>query len=214
MTENLNPRQRDILDYLRSHTRSHAYPPTVREIGAAVGLSSSSTVQNHLNTLEQRGYIRRDPTKSRTVEVVGMEHPASTKALPLRSVAVPLVGRVAAGGPILAEQNIEDTITVGPEICGSDDAFALRVRGDSMIEAGIFDGDLVIVRPQREARNGDIVVARLEDEQTGEAEATVKRFYRESNRVRLQPENSTMDPIYVRDVDIDGRVVAVVRVIN
>jgi repressor LexA len=214
MTENLNPRQREILEYLKEHTRTHAYPPTVREIGSAVGLSSSSTVQNHLNTLEQRGYIRRDPTKSRTVEIVGMEHAATSKALPLRSVAVPLVGRVAAGGPILAEQNIEDTITVGAEICGGDDAFALRVRGDSMIEAGIYDGDLVIVRPQRDARNGDIVVARVEDEQTGEAEATVKRFYRESNRVRLQPENSTMDPIYVRDLAIDGRVVAVVRVIG
>jgi repressor LexA len=214
MTDNLNPRQREILEFLRDHTRTHAYPPTVREIGSAVGLSSSSTVQNHLNTLEQRGYIRRDPTKSRTVEVVGMEHAVAPGVLPLRSVAVPLVGRVAAGGPILAEQNIEDTITVGQEICGGDDAFALRVRGDSMIDVGIFDGDLVIVRPQRDARNGDIVVARVEDEQTGEAEATVKRFYRESNRVRLQPENSAMDPIYVRDVDIDGRVVAVVRVIG
>ena len=216
MTENLNPRQREILDFLREHAASHAYPPTVREIGQAVGLSSSSTVQNHLNALEQKGYIRRDPTKSRTVEVVGMEPVAPPIPLPImRSFSVPLVGHVAAGGPILAQQNIEDTITVGPEITGgNDDAFALRVRGDSMIEAGILDGDLVIVQRQQDARNGDIVVARVSDEQTGEAEATVKTFYREPNRVRLQPENSTMDPIYVRDVDIDGRVVAVVRIIS
>jgi repressor LexA len=215
MTENLNPRQREILDFLSIHAQSHAYPPTVREIGHAVGLSSSSTVQNHLNTLEQRGYIRRDPTKSRTVEVVGVEPaPSRSAGLPLRSVAVPLVGRIAAGGPILAEQNIEDTITLGHDIAGGDDSFALRVHGDSMIDAGIHDGDLVIVRPQHDARNGDIVVARVEDEQTGEAEATVKRFFREPNRVRLQPENSTMDPIYVRDLSIDGRVVAVVRIIS
>jgi repressor LexA len=215
MTENLNPRQKEILDFLRDHTHTHAYPPTVREIGQAVGLSSSSTVQNHLNTLEQRGYIRRDPTKSRTVEVVGMESaPSRSAGVALRSVAVPLVGRIAAGGPILAEQNIEDTITLGQDIAGGDDSFALRVHGDSMIDAGIHDGDLVIVHPQQDARNGDIVVARVEDEQTGEAEATVKRFFRESNRVRLQPENSTMDPIYVRDLSIDGRVVAVVRIIG
>jgi repressor LexA len=215
MTENLNPRQREILDFLRVHTQTHAYPPTVREIGSAVGLSSSSTVQNHLNTLEQRGYIRRDPTKSRTVEVVGLESVGSRNdGAGLRSVSVPLVGRIAAGGPILAEQNIEDSITLGPEIAGGDDSFALRVHGDSMIEAGIHDGDLVIVHPQHDAKNGDIVVARVEDEQTGEAEATVKRFFRESNRVRLQPENSTMEPIYVRDLDIDGRVVAVVRIIG
>ena len=220
MTEMLNPRQREILDFLADHARSHAYPPTVREIGQAVGLSSSSTVQNHLNALEQKGLIRRDPTKSRTVEVVGLELRDTRQLgeivqLPVsRSVSVPLIGRVAAGGPILAEQNIEDHIVVGQEITGGDDAFALRVHGDSMIEAGIHDGDLVIVRPQHEARNGDIVVARVEDEDTGEAEATVKRFFRESGRVRLQPENSTMDPIYVRDVAIDGRVVAVIRVLG
>ena len=219
MTEMLNPRQREILDFLSDHARSHAYPPTVREIGQAVGLSSSSTVQNHLNALEQKGLIRRDPTKSRTVEVVGLERSdrplGEILQLPVsRSVSVPLVGRVAAGGPILAEQNIEDHIIVGQEISGGDDAFALRIHGDSMIEAGIHDGDLVIVRPQRDARNGDIVVARVEDEDTGEAEATVKHFFRESGRVRLQPENSTMEPIYVRDVAIDGKVVAVIRVLG
>ena len=212
MVDGLNPRQREILDFLTEHARSHAYPPTVREIGQAVGLSSSSTVQNHLNTLEQRGYIRRDPTKSRTVEVVGSERTDGSAVFP-RGFAVPLVGRVAAGAPILAEQNIEDHLTLGPEIAG-DDCFALHVRGDSMIEAGIHDGDLVIVRPARDARNGEIVVARLEDPDTGEADATVKRFFRESGRVRLQPENSALEPIYVRDVTIEGVVVAGVRILR
>ncbi|HEY6378035.1 MAG TPA: transcriptional repressor LexA [Candidatus Dormibacteraeota bacterium] len=212
MVDGLNPRQREILEYLAEHARTHAYPPTVREIGQAVGLSSSSTVQNHLNTLEQRGYIRRDPTKSRTVEVVGSERGNGRTILP-RGFAVPLVGRVAAGAPILAEQNIEDHITLGPEIAG-DDCFALHVRGDSMIDAGIHDGDLVVVRPTADARNGEIVVARLEDPETGEADATVKRFFRESGRVRLQPENSAMEPIYARDVVIEGVVVAVVRLLR
>jgi repressor LexA len=211
MVEGLNPRQREILEFLRTHSRNHAYPPTVREIGQAVGLSSSSTVQNHLNALEQKGYIRRDPTKSRTVEVVGEE---SQSAAASRSFSVPLVGRVAAGGPILAEENIEDHIVLGPEIAGSDDAFALHVRGDSMIEAGIHDGDMVVVRPQREAASGQIVVARIENEQTGEHEVTVKRFYREAGRIRLQPENSALEPIYARDVHLEGVVVAVVRVLR
>jgi repressor LexA len=209
MVEGLNPRQREILEFLRNHARNHAYPPTVREIGQAVGLSSSSTVQNHLNALEQKGHIRRDPTKSRTVEVVGAEPVTS----PERSYAVPLVGRVAAGGPILAEQNIEDHIVLGPQIAGGDDAFALHVRGDSMIDAGIHDGDMVVVRPQREAHNGQIVVARIENELTGEHEVTVKRFYREAGRVRLQPENSALQPTYPRDMHLEGVVVAVVRVL-
>jgi repressor LexA len=210
MVEGLNPRQREILEFLRNHSRNHAYPPTVREIGQAVGLSSSSTVQNHLNALEQKGHIRRDPTKSRTVEVVGDE-PAAVAS---RSFSVPLVGRVAAGGPILAEENIEDHIVLGPEIAGSDDAFALHVRGDSMIEAGIHDGDMVVVRPQRDATSGQIVVARIENEQTGEHEVTVKRFFREAGRVRLQPENSALEPMYVRDLHLEGVVVAVVRVLR
>jgi repressor LexA len=211
MVEGLNPRQREILEFLRNHARNHAYPPTVREIGQAVGLSSSSTVQNHLNALEQKGHIRRDPTKSRTVEVVGEEPVAAAIS---RSFSVPLVGRVAAGGPILAEENIEDHIVLGPEIAGGDDAFALHVRGDSMIEAGIHDGDMVVVRPQRDANNGQIVVARIENEQTGEHEVTVKRFFREAGRIRLQPENSALEPIYVRDLHLEGVVVAVVRVLR
>jgi repressor LexA len=211
MADGLNPRQREILEFLKDHARIHAYPPTVREIGQAVGLSSSSTVQNHLNALEQKGHIRRDPTKSRTVEVVGVELSAPVR---LRAVSVPIIGRVAAGSPILAEENIEDHLALGPEIAGSDDAFALHVHGDSMIEAGIFDGDMVVVRPQREASNGTIVVARVENEQTGEHEATVKRFFKEAGRVRLQPENSAMEPIYARDVTLEGVVVAVVRVLR
>jgi repressor LexA len=211
MVEGLNPRQREILEFLRTHSRNHAYPPTVREIGQAVGLSSSSTVQNHLNALEQKGYIRRDPTKSRTVEVVGEESAASAAT---RSFSIPLVGRVAAGGPILAEQNIEDHIVLGPELGGGDNAFALHVRGDSMIDAGIHDGDMVVVRPQREASNGQIVVARIENEQTGEHEVTVKRFFREAGRVRLQPENSALEPIYARELNLEGVVVAVVRVLR
>jgi repressor LexA len=211
MVEGLNPRQREILEFLRNHARNHAYPPTVREIGQAVGLSSSSTVQNHLNALEQKGHIRRDPTKSRTVEVVGEE---PVVAATMRSFSVPLVGRVAAGGPILAEENIEDHIVLGPEIAGGDDAFALHVRGDSKIEAGIHDGDMVVVRPQRDANNGQIVVARIENEQTGEHEVTVKRFFREAGRIRLQPENSALEPIYVRDLHLEGVVVAVVRVLR
>jgi repressor LexA len=214
MADALNPRQREILEFLRDHKRSHAYPPTVREIGQAVGLSSSSTVQNHLNALEQKGYIRRDPTKSRTVEVVGEEQQANGRVIPLRAFTVPLVGRVAAGTPVLADENIEDQITVGPEIAGDEGAYALRVHGESMIEAGIYDGDIVVVRPQKEAPNGTIVVARLENDLTGEHEVTVKRLYRESGRVRLQPENSTMEPIFARDVTLEGTVVAVIRLLG
>lgn len=215
MADALNPRQREILEFLRDHKRSHAYPPTVREIGQAVGLSSSSTVQNHLNALEQKGYIRRDPTKSRTVEVVGEEQQQlNGRVIPLRAFTVPLVGRVAAGTPVLAEENIEDQITVGPEIAGDEAAYALRVHGESMIEAGIYDGDIVVVRPQKEAPNGTIVVARIENDLTGEHEVTVKRLYRESGRVRLQPENSTMEPIFARDVTLEGTVVAVIRLIG
>ncbi|HUY97191.1 MAG TPA: transcriptional repressor LexA [Verrucomicrobiae bacterium] len=205
----LHPRQREILDYLRGRARNRAYPPTVREIGKAVGLSSSSTVQNHLNTLETRGLIRRDPTKSRTVELVDTVEP-----FPARGAwRIPVVGRVAAGTPVLAEENIEDHLAVGIEIAGSEDAFALRVSGDSMIQAGILDGDLVVVRPGRDARDGTIVVARLENPTTGEGEVTVKRLYREAGRARLQPANDAMEPIFSTDLVVEGQVVAVLRVL-
>ena len=213
MTEPVEGRQRQILEFLRSHARQHSYPPTVREIGHAVGLSSSSTVQNHLNALETKGLIRRDPTKSRTVEVVGDEVMAAPVASNI--LRLPLVGRVAAGTPLLAEQNVEDHISVGPEIAGGDDAYALTVHGDSMIGAGINDGDIVLVRPRHDApANGTIVVARIENETTGEAEVTVKRFFRESGRIRLQPENPSVEPIYARDLAIEGVVTAVIRVIG
>jgi repressor LexA len=214
MTEPVEGRQRQILEFLRTHAREHSYPPTVREIGHAVGLSSSSTVQNHLNALETKGLIRRDPTKSRTVEVVGAE---TVLTLPVASkvLRLPLIGRVAAGTPVLAEENVEDHITVGPEIAGGDDAYALTVHGDSMIGAGINDGDIVLVRPRRDApANGTIVVARLENETTGEGEVTVKRFFRENGRVRLQPENPSLEPMFPRDVAIEGVVTAVIRVIG
>jgi repressor LexA len=213
MPELINPRQRQILDYLRDHARVHAYPPTVREIGLAVGLSSSSTVQNHLNTLESRGFIRRDPSKSRTVEIVEERAAAAPRAADV--VQLPLVGRVAAGAPLLAEQNIEDHIAVGREIARGEDAFALTVHGDSMIGACINDGDIVVVRPRRDPPpDGTIVVARVEHETTGEGEVTVKRFYREAGRIRLQPENPAMEPIYARDVDLEGVVVAVIRLLG
>jgi repressor LexA len=214
MTEPVEGRQRQILEFLRTHARQHSYPPTVREIGHAVGLSSSSTVQNHLNALETKGLIRRDPTKSRTVEVVGAE---TVLTLPVASnvLRLPLIGRVAAGTPVLAEENVEDHITVGPEIAGGDDAYALTVHGDSMIGAGINDGDIVLVRPRRDApANGTIVVARIENETTGEGEVTVKRFFRENGRVRLQPENPSLEPMFPREIAIEGVVTAVIRVIG
>lgn len=215
MADALNPRQLQILGFLRTHGQRFAYPPTVREIGQAVGLSSSSTVQNHLNALETKGFIRRDPTKSRTVEVVGVETTAPTAPGSGRILQLPLIGRVAAGTPVLAEQNIDDHIAVGPEIAGGEDAYALTVHGDSMVNAGILDGDIVVVKPRRDApSNGTIVVARVENEVTGEGEVTVKRFFREGNRVRLQPENSALQPIYVTDLTLEGVVVAVIRVLR
>ena len=211
MIDSLHPRQREILEYLRDRTREHRYPPTVREIGRAVGLSSSSTVQNHLNVLVRKGFVRRDPTKSRTVEVVGAHADADQGG---RVFRLPVVGRVAAGTPILAEQNIEDHLAVAPELAGDEGAFALRVVGDSMVQAAILDGDLVIVRPGPDASDGTIVVARVEDATTGEAEVTVKRLYRESGRVRLQPASDHHQPIYADAVKIEGRVVAVIRVLR
>ncbi len=199
----LTRRQEQILDFIRSEIHRKGYPPSVREIGEAVGLSSSSTVHAHLAALERHGYIRRDPTKPRALEVLDFRD--TERGVDPRAVtAVPLVGAVAAGQPILAAENIEATLPLPAEFAG-DSTFVLRVRGDSMVEAGILDGDYVVVRQQQTADNGDIVVALVEDE------ATVKRFYRESDRIRLQPENSAMEPIYVRDARILGKVVALFR---
>ncbi|HEX6988132.1 MAG TPA: transcriptional repressor LexA [Bacillota bacterium] len=201
----LTRRQRQIYEFIKKQMRSRGYPPSVREIGEAVGLRSSSTVHGHLSRLEEKGYIRRDPTKPRAIEIVG-EHLFPTPTLDDRRVVhVPLVGQVTAGQPILAVENIEDHLPFSRDLVGDDDVFMLRVRGDSMIEAGILDGDHVIVRRQETALNGDIVVALLEDE------ATVKRFYRENDHVRLQPENRFMEPIIARDVRILGKVIGLFR---
>jgi len=211
MPEPLTSRQREILEYLKFRQKVRSYPPTVREIGEAVGLSSSSTVQNHLNTLERKGYIRRDPTKSRTIEVVDFDQIQSKLN---RIVPVPLVGRVAAGQPILADENIDDHLMLSQELIGTDQAFALEVHGDSMKDAGIMDGDLVVVRPGKDAPNGSIVVAVLEDEATHEQTATVKKLYREQGRVRLQPDNPSYEPIYTTTAQLEGQVVAVVRLLR
>jgi repressor LexA len=199
----LTGRQQEIWSFLTEYVDRHGYPPTVREIGEAVGLASPSTVHAHLANLERAGLLKRDPTKPRALELVGRDAPA-VATLP----KLPLVGQIAAGGPLLAEQNIEDEIAV-PETLQGD--FLLRVRGDSMIEAGILDGDIVVVKRAQDARNGQIVVALAGDDESAE-EATVKTFYREPDgSVRLQPENSALEPIYARHVQILGRVVGVFR---
>jgi repressor LexA len=205
----LTTRQQEIWQFLAAYVDEHGYPPTVREIGEAVGLASPSTVHAHLASLEREGLIRRDPTKPRAIELVGRRkaEPPSTRAgLP----ALPLVGRIAAGGPLLAEEAIEDEIAV-PEPLGRDADFLLRVTGDSMIEAGILDGDVVVVRRQDDARPGDVVVALVGDDETAD-EATVKTFHRESDgRIRLQPENRALEPLYPEHVQVLGKVTGVFR---
>ena len=197
----LTKRQQEIFDFIRRYSTDHGYPPTVRDIGKAIGLTSSSTVHAHLANLEKLGVIRRDPTKPRALELLGA---AAKKVVPGPS-GLPVVGRVAAGAPVLAEENIEEYVDV-PEIAGGDAGeYVLRVQGESMKNAGILEGDYVVVRPQETASDGEIIVALVGDE------ATVKRFFRESDHIRLQPENETMDPIRVRDVQILGRVVGVCR---
>ncbi len=199
----LTDRQRQILDFIKAEVRRVGFPPTVRDIGAAVGLSSSSTVHSHLAALEAKGLIRRDPSKPRALEVIGHEDEAREVDYNVRRL--PLVGQVAAGAPILAAENIEQTMSLPVELVHDDSTFILKVKGGSMIEAGILDGDFVVVRQQATANNGEIVVAMIEDE------ATVKTFYRETGRIRLQPENASMDPIYATDLSILGKVVAVFR---
>ncbi len=201
LTEHLTDRQTRILDYIRYVTRVRNYPPSVREIGEAVGLSSSSTVHNHLNQLERRGLIKRDPSKSRTVQLV---QDAEIDEQRRNAVSVPIVGHVAAGSPILAEQNIEDYILLSPELA-RDGYFLLRVRGDSMVNAGILDGDLVLVRPQQEASNGQIVVALVD------GDATVKRFERANGHVKLIAENPAYQPIVTTNVSLVGQVRGVIR---
>ena len=205
----LTTRQQEIWQFLAEYVDAHGYPPTVREIGDAVGLASPSTVHAHLANLERAGLLRRDPTKPRAIELVGRRRelePGTAAPAP----TLPLIGRIAAGGPLLAEQEIEDEIAV-PGPLGRDADFLLRVSGDSMIEAGILDGDIVVVRKQADARTGEIVVALVGDDATAD-EATVKTFHRERDgRIRLQPENAALEPLFPEHVEILGRVTGVFR---
>ena len=208
-TAELTGRQREIWSFLVEYVDRHGYPPTVREIGEAVGLASPSTVHAHLANLERAGLLRRDPTKPRALELIGRDKGAAkgaeTAAAELPKL--PLLGQIAAGGPLLADENVEDEIAVPESLHGD---FLLRVKGDSMIEAGILEGDVVVVRRAQEARDGEIVVALAGDDETAD-EATVKRFFRERGRIRLQPENSALEPIYAPHVQILGKVVGVFR---
>lgn len=198
--DDLSPRQKDILSFIKLEIHRKGYPPSVREIGEAVGLSSSSTVHAHLERLEHLGYIRRDPTKPRAIEVLTDD----SSALP-PITAVPVLGRVTAGEPILATQNIEEYFPLPKDFARYEDVFMLKIRGESMIEAGIFDGDLVLVKRDNSANNGEIIVAMIDEE------ATVKRFFKEGKRFRLQPENSSMEPIYTNECSVLGKVIGLVR---
>ena len=210
MARKITKRQQQIYDFIRAYQLEKGYPPSVREMAAAVGLSSPSTVHAHLNALEDHGLIKRDKTKPRALELFNEDGSSVSSAAvehnPSRgTVSLPLVGRVAAGMPILAEQNVEDTFTVPTEIATDSCSFVLEVHGDSKINAGIFNGDFIIVREQPSAMNGEIVVAMIE------GEATVKTFYKEKGRVRLQPENDAMEPIFANNPTILGKVVALMR---
>ena len=207
MTTKLSKRQQDILDFIKSEVRQKGYPPSVREIGEAVGLASSSTVHGHLARLESKGLIRRDPTKPRAIEILDNNQ----SDIPKNNVInVPIVGKVTAGLPITAVENVEEFFPLPENLAPADEQlFMLEVMGESMIEAAILDGDYVIVRQQNTANNGDIVVAMTEED-----EATVKRFFKEKDYFRLQPENSTMEPIILRNVSILGKVIGVYRHIH
>jgi repressor LexA len=203
----LTKRQQEIFDFIRKYSARYGYPPTVRDIGKAVGLASSSTVHTHLANLEKIGLLRRDPTKPRAIELLDRAVGSAVESVRsiVRSDGLPLLGSVAAGQPILAEENIEELVAV-PEIAGGGEGeYLLRIRGESMKNAGIIEGDLVVVRPQDTAKDGEIVVALLGEE------ATVKRFFREADHVRLQPENETMEPIRSKEVKVLGRVVGLLR---
>lgn len=203
LMKGLTSREAAILAVIKKSIRQKGYPPAVREIGQIVGLSSSSTVHNYLKRLEEKGYLRRDPTKPRAIEILDEMVGRSYEV-----TGVPILGRVAAGKPLLAVENREDVFPLPVDFTGEGEFFMLTVRGDSMIDAGILEGDMVLVRHQPDAVNGDIVVALLEDE------ATIKRFYREVSRIRLQPENKFMEPIYASEVKVLGKVVGLVRKIN
>jgi repressor LexA len=199
----LTKRQQEIFDFIKRYSAGHGYPPTVRDIGKAVGLASSSTVHAHLANLEKLGLLRRDPTKPRAIEL--LDRAVEQVKSIVRPEGLPLVGQVAAGSPVLAEENIEEYVAV-PDLAGGEDGeYVLRVRGESMKDAGILPGDYVVVRRQDTAVDGEIVVALVGEE------ATVKRFFRESDHIRLQPENASMEPIRSRDVQVLGRVVGLFR---
>jgi repressor LexA len=203
----LTKRQQEIFDFIRRYSAKYGYPPTVRDIGKAVGLASSSTVHAHLANLEKIGLLRRDPSKPRAIELLDRAVGSAVESVRgiVRSDGLPLIGSVAAGQPILAEANIEDYVQV-PEIAGGNKGqYLLRIRGDSMKDVGILEGDFVVVHSQNTARDGDVVVALLGEE------ATVKRFFREEDHIRLQPENASMEPIRSKEVKILGRVVGLLR---
>ncbi|KIL47815.1 transcriptional repressor LexA [Jeotgalibacillus campisalis] len=203
----LSKRQLDILNFIKREVKDKGYPPSVREIGLAVGLASSSTVHGHLARLENKGLIRRDPTKPRAIEIMNLDEDIIPTQ---RVVNVPLVGKVTAGSPITAIENVEEYFPLPERLAANEEAvFMLEIMGDSMIEAGILNGDYVIVKQQQSANNGDIVVA-----MTDEEEATVKRFFKEQNHVRLQPENSSMAPIILNSVSILGKVIGVYRQVH
>ncbi|KGX93080.1 XRE family transcriptional regulator [Pontibacillus halophilus JSM 076056 = DSM 19796] len=206
----LSKRQQTILDFIKDRVLEKGYPPSVREIGEAVGLASSSTVHGHLSRLEKKGYIRRDPTKPRAIEVLELEEENVVPIPKGEATYAPVIGKVTAGMPITAIENIEEYVPLPDTLASPDDEiFVLVVQGESMIEAGILDGDMVIVKRTQTASNGEIVVAMTEDE-----EATVKRFFKEERYIRLQPENATMDPIYVQNVSILGKVIGLYRTIR
>ena len=202
----LTKRQQEIYDFIRKYSAKYGYPPTVRDIGKAVGLASSSTVHAHLANLEKAGLLRRDPSKPRAIEM--LDKAADAVKSIVRPNGLPLVGTVAAGQPILAEENIEEYVQVPTLAGGEDGEYVLRVRGDSMINAGILEGDYVVVRPQETATDGEIVVALVGEE------ATVKRFFKESDHIRLQPENDALEPIRSREARVLGRVVGVFRQVS
>jgi repressor LexA len=209
----LTGRQQEIWDFLVDYVDRHGYPPTVREVGEAVGLASPSTVHAHLANLERAGLLRRDPTKPRALELVGQRRRGRMPGREPEVRRLPLVGQIAAGGPLLAEQNVEDYVAVPEPLSRGGEEFLLRVRGDSMVDAGILEDDIVVVHRQQDARNGEIVVA-LAGEDESVDEATVKRFFREADRVRLQPENGAYEPIYAPYVQILGKVIGVFRTLS
>ena len=205
----LTERQQQIFDFIVEYVDDRGYPPTVREIGEHVGLASPSTVHAHLANLERAGLVRRDPTKPRALELL-RDRPAADGAGAPEVHRLPLLGSIAAGAPLLAEQNVDDYLAVPEPLSRGGEEFLLRIRGDSMIDAGILDGDIVVVRRAQDARNGEIVAALVGDDESAN-EATVKRFFREGTRVRLQPENAALEPIYAPHVQVLGKVVGVFR---